>query len=148
MDAELPGTDPRLELLRLTRMFATLINAGVSLVRCLAVLEAEMPVPFAKAIHDINAQVMAGRTLYAALQTHDTLFSPAYLALVRAGEVGGILDETLLYLAELLQEEWELARLTAPDDAPAPLFIPGTAQPTAWAELSRVRQSMTLSLCT
>ena len=77
------------------RQFATMINAGVSLVRCLSVLEKQSTNPKMKEIiRDVQNRVEAGETLSRAMSHYPAVFSKLTLGLVRAGEVGGVLDET------------------------------------------------------
>jgi len=93
------------------RQFATMMNAGVSLVRCLAVLEEQTTsVRLRHIIRDIQATVEAGETLSRALTKYPGVFSNLFVGLVRAGEVGGVLDETLNRLATFLEEDQRLKR--------------------------------------
>ncbi len=87
------------------RQFATMINAGVSLVRCLDVLEQQTVSPNLKmVIRDIQSEVEAGNTLSRSLAKYPRVFSNLAVGLVRAGEVGGVLDETLERLAVFLEK--------------------------------------------
>ena len=93
------------------RQFATMINAGVSLVRCLQVLEVQTNNPRLKTIiRDVSNRVEAGETLSRAMMHHNTVFSPLFIGLVRAGEVGGVLDETLDRLSQFLEGDLKLRR--------------------------------------
>jgi len=93
------------------RQFATMMNAGVSLVRCLAVLEEQTgSVRLRQIIRDIQATVEAGETLSRALTKYPGVFSNLFVGLVRAGEVGGVLDETLNRLSTFLEEDQRLKR--------------------------------------
>ena len=88
------------------RQFATMINAGVSLVRCLSVLEKQSMNPKLKEIiRDVQNRVEAGETLSRAMSHHPAVFSNLTLGLVRAGEVGGVLDETLDRLAQFMESD-------------------------------------------
>ncbi|HEX9996011.1 MAG TPA: type II secretion system F family protein [Abditibacterium sp.] len=88
------------------RQFATMINAGVSLVRCLSVLEKQSTNNKLKEIiRDVQNRVEAGETLSRAMSHHPTVFSNLTLGLVRAGEVGGVLDETLDRLAQFMESD-------------------------------------------
>jgi type IV pilus assembly protein PilC len=92
------------------RQFATMINAGVSLVRCLQVLETQANNPKLKTIiKDVSNRVEAGETLSRAMM-HHSVFSPLFIGLVRAGEVGGVLDETLDRLSQFLESDLKLKR--------------------------------------
>jgi len=93
------------------RQFATMINAGVSLVRCLDVLEQQtMNVNLKAVIRDIQSEVEGGATLSRAMGKHPHVFSNLAVGLVRAGEVGGVLDETLERLAIFIEKDVELRR--------------------------------------
>ncbi len=91
------------------RQFATMINAGVGLVRCLSVLSLQTDNPRLKeCIGDIQNRVEAGETLSRAMMYHSNVFSPLAIGLVKAGEVGGVLDETLDRLAQFLESDLRL----------------------------------------
>ncbi len=93
------------------RQFATMINAGVSLVRCLDVLEQQSSNPNLKEIiRDIESEVEGGATLSRSMGKFPRVFSELAVGLVRAGEVGGVLDETLERLAGFLESDLELRR--------------------------------------
>ena len=92
-----------------SRQFAALVNAGVALVRGLGVLSDDCPNPkLKKALMGINADVQQGTSLSDAMRKHPDCFDNLYVALIQAGEVGGVLDEVLNRLAKLLED---LARL-------------------------------------
>jgi len=93
------------------RQFATMINAGVSLVRCLDVLEQQTDSARLKEIiREIEAEVEGGATLSRSMAKFPRVFSNLATGLVRAGEVGGVLDETLERLAEFLENDLALRR--------------------------------------
>ncbi len=99
------------DLAQFCRQFATMINAGVSLVRCLSVLQEQTSNPSLKAIiNDIRLEVEGGNTLSGAMAKYPRTFSNLAVGLVRAGEVGGVLDETLLRLAGFMEKDVELRR--------------------------------------
>jgi type IV pilus assembly protein PilC len=92
------------------RQFSTMINAGVSLVRCLQVLETQTTNERLKNItRDLINRVEGGETLSRSL-SHHSVFSPLFIGLVRAGEVGGVLDETLERLSMFLEADSKLKR--------------------------------------
>jgi len=93
------------------RQFATMIDAGVSLVRCLAVLEEQTgSARLRQIIREIQAAVESGETLSRSLSRWPRVFSNLFVGLVRAGEVGGVLDETLNRLATFMEENERLRR--------------------------------------
>ncbi len=88
-----------------------MIDAGVSLVRCLAVLEEQSANSrLRQIIREVQASVESGETLSRALGGYPRVFSSLFVGLVRAGEVGGVLDETLNRLSTFLEENERLKR--------------------------------------
>ncbi len=88
------------DLVIFTRQLATMINAGVPLVRSLATLQAQTENPsFKRHISEITKEVEGGLSFAAALEKHSNVFSPIYVNMIRAGEAGGIMDEILKKLA-------------------------------------------------
>ncbi|MEK7471898.1 MAG: type II secretion system F family protein [Patescibacteria group bacterium] len=83
-----------------TRQLATMINAGVPLVRSLATLQTQTESQaFKKHIAEIAKDIEGGTSFAEALDKHSSVFSPVYINMVRAGEAGGILDDILKKLA-------------------------------------------------
>ncbi|MBL1175307.1 type II secretion system F family protein [Pantanalinema sp. GBBB05] len=92
-----------------SRQFATLVNAGVAMVRGLGVLSEQCQNPkLKKALTDISSDVQQGVNLSDAMRKHPQCFDGLYVSMVQAGEVGGVLDEVLNRLAKLLED---IARL-------------------------------------
>jgi type IV pilus assembly protein PilC len=88
------------DLVVFTRQLATMINAGVPLVRSLATLQVQTEnSAFKRTISDVSKEVEGGMSFADALEKHSNVFSPIYINMVRAGEAGGILDEILKKLA-------------------------------------------------
>lgn len=88
------------DLVIFTRQLATMIDAGVPLLRSLSSLHAQTENPaFQKHINEIAKEVEGGASFADALEKHPAVFSPIYVNMVRAGEAGGILDEILKKLA-------------------------------------------------
>lgn len=99
------------DLTMFCRQFATMIGAGVSLVRCLAVLEQQAGSAALKAIiREVQYSVESGETLTRSLSQFPRVFSNLFVGLVRAGEVGGVLEDTLDRLATFLEEDLNLKR--------------------------------------
>lgn len=93
------------------RQFSTMVDAGVSLVRCLDVLGAQTQDPkLKKILGDIGERVESGESLSRAMQRHPRTFSSLFIGLVRAGEIGGVLEESLQRLAQFLEKDVELRR--------------------------------------
>jgi type IV pilus assembly protein PilC len=108
---ELGGRIKPKDLTVFSRQFATMVNSGLSMLRCLYVLEEQTPnKKLAKVIGEIRADVEAGISLSDALEKHPKVFSRLYVSMVRAGEIGGILDEVLNRLATQLEKEDSIRR--------------------------------------
>ena len=99
------------ELSIFCRQFSTMIDAGVSLVRCLDVLSQQNSNPrFKRIIVDVQKEVESGNTLSKSLAKYPSVFSNLFIGLVRAGEVGGVLEETLQRLSTFLEKDVEMKR--------------------------------------
>jgi len=93
------------------RQFSTMIDAGVSLVRCLSVLsEQTQSAKLKSIIQDIQKEVEAGQTLSGSMRKYPRIFNNLFLGLVRAGEVGGVLEESMQRLSQFLEKDVELRR--------------------------------------
>lgn len=93
------------------RQFSTMIDAGVSLVRALDVLGEQTQNPkLRRMIIDIQQEVEAGQTLSKAMGKYPKTFTSLFVGLVRAGEVGGVLEEALQRLSHFLEKDMELRR--------------------------------------
>lgn len=93
------------------RQFSTMVDAGVSLVRCLDVLSQQtQDTKLKKILIDIGERVEGGESLSRAMQRHPRTFSNLFIGLVRAGEIGGVLEESLQRLAHFLEKDVELRR--------------------------------------
>ncbi|MEN3014651.1 MAG: type II secretion system F family protein [bacterium] len=94
-----------------SRQFATMINAGLSLVRALDILAEQTEDKLLKAaISDIKKEVEAGKALSSALAKHKGVFNDLYISMVRAGEIGGMLDEVLERLANFMEKDFQLKK--------------------------------------
>lgn len=94
------------DLVVFTRQLATMINAGVPLVRSLATLQAQTENPnLQRQIAEVSKDVEGGSSFADALEKHPDAFSPIYVNMVRAGEAGGILDAILKRLAEQQEKD-------------------------------------------
>jgi type IV pilus assembly protein PilC len=99
------------DLVVFTRQFATMINAGLPIVRALYILSEQTENPKLKdVVVLVRKDVEAGLSLSEALDKHPKVFSRLYVEMVRAGEIGGILDEVLLRVADQLENDQELRR--------------------------------------
>ncbi|MGE4358155.1 MAG: type II secretion system F family protein, partial [Candidatus Omnitrophota bacterium] len=91
------------------RQFATMVSAGLTLVNCLEILSKQTENKLlAKKIEDIKKKVEQGSTLADAFASHPETFSKLYTNMIKAGEVGGVLDDILNRMATLTEKEYEL----------------------------------------
>lgn len=95
------------------RSFATLVGAGVSLRAALAALLRQSDGAFAQTLRSIASEVEAGTALSAAMALHPASFSNVVVAIVRAGEVGGSLDDALCVIADWEDRERHVRRRVA-----------------------------------
>jgi type IV pilus assembly protein PilC len=87
-----------------SRQLATMVNSGLTLIRSLVILEAQTENDLLRdVITDVRMTVEQGSSLSVALEAHPDVFNSLYVSMVRAGEVGGALDETLRRLADTLE---------------------------------------------
>jgi type IV pilus assembly protein PilC len=94
-----------------SRQFATMINAGLAMVRCLDVLGVQTEDSQLKPIIvAVRREVEGGSTLASALGKFPKVFSPLFVNMVRAGELGGILDDVLNRLAGFLEKDFNLKK--------------------------------------
>lgn len=99
------------DLVVFTRQFATMINAGLAIVRSLYILsEQTTSRKLQDAIVQVRKDVEAGLALSEALEKHPKVFNRLYVEMVKAGEMGGILDEVLLRVADQLEKDQDLRR--------------------------------------
>src|ERR671916_734429 len=99
------------ELVVFSRQLATMINAGLPIVRALYILSEQTENPKLKdVVVDVRKDVEAGLSLSEALEKHPDAFSRLYVEMVRAGEIGGILDGVLLRIADQLERDQDLRR--------------------------------------
>jgi type IV pilus assembly protein PilC len=104
------GVDTK-DLVTFTRLFATMIDAGLPLVQCLEILSSQQPKPgFAKVLKDVKSAVEQGSTFSDALRRHPKIFDELFTNLVQAGEAGGILDSILNRLSVYLEKRQKLIR--------------------------------------
>lgn len=96
----------RKELTIFSRQFATMINSGLPLTKCLAILfQQTTNRTFKHKIDEIQHDISGGLTLSGALTKHHDIFPDIYVSTIRAGESGGVLDDVLLKLADHLEKE-------------------------------------------
>ena len=93
------------ELTQFTRQLAVLIDAGLPLMRGMGTLAKSMPNPYFKGIIlDIGETIGGGSTFSEALAKHPKIFDKLYVNMVKAGEIGGVLEIALNRLAEFQEK--------------------------------------------
>jgi type IV pilus assembly protein PilC len=99
------------ELAVFSRQLSTLILSGVSILRALTVLEDQTDNKLLKeTVIDVRKQVEGGSSFGDALERHPKIFSPLFVAMVRAGESGGVLESSLQRVADQLEKDASLRR--------------------------------------
>jgi type IV pilus assembly protein PilC len=94
-----------------SRQFATMIDAGLSVVSALVILEQQTDDKYlATVIQDLRGDVEGGLLLSQALARHPKVFSRLYIAMVEAGEAAGILDQVLDRVAYQIEKETAIKR--------------------------------------
>jgi type IV pilus assembly protein PilC len=92
-----------------SRQFATMIDAGIPILRCLEILKSQMKDPVLKPVLEtVCNDVKGGQTLNEAIGKHPKVFSKLYVNMIKAAELGGILDTILDRLANFLEYEQEI----------------------------------------
>ena len=111
-EIKIPGFSDRIKVKDVavfSRQFATMINSGLSLLRSLNILaEQTQNSALARIILEVKAEVEKGATLSDAMAKYAKAFNTLYVAMVKAGEIGGLLDETLIRLADTIEAQVEL----------------------------------------
>lgn len=93
------------EITNFTRQLSTMVGAGLSLVDALRILRSQSSQSLRVVIDKVLAEVEGGSTLADALEISGGGFSSVYLAMVRAGESAGVLDQVLRKLADALDKQ-------------------------------------------
>jgi type IV pilus assembly protein PilC len=111
-EINIPGVTDRVALkdvALMSRQLATMVAAGLTLVRALSVLADQIESkPLRDAMLQVRQDVEQGSSLSTSLEKLPKVFPPLYIAMVRAGEVGGQLDSVLLKLSSTLEKQVEL----------------------------------------
>jgi type IV pilus assembly protein PilC len=108
LNMSLPGLGPRVKgaaLTVFTRQLATLLEAGMPLVRSLRTLqEQEADRALRQTIEELSLAIENGGSFAEAVAMHPKVFNDLYLNMVKAGEIGGALDVALRRLAEFMEK--------------------------------------------
>jgi type IV pilus assembly protein PilC len=99
------------ELTVMTRQLATMISSGMTLLRSFHVLEEQIENKLLReTVATVRGDIESGIAFSDALAKHPKIFSPLYVAMVRAGETGGVLEQSLDRVADQLEKEDSLRR--------------------------------------
>ncbi len=112
MEIKIPGLSDRVKLKDLaifSRQFATMIASGLSLIRALSILQEQTENKrLAEVIDEVRGEVEAGQSLSASLAEYPKVFPKLYIAMVRAGEAAGMLDQVLMRVAAMYEADVKL----------------------------------------
>ena len=90
-----------------TRQLSTMINAGLPVDESLSILRLQAKPAMKAVAAQVLADVEGGESLSKSMGKHSSVFSPTYIALIKAGETGGVLDKVLVRLADNLEKGQE-----------------------------------------
>lgn len=109
------------------RQFATMVNAGLTLVNSLNILTEQVEnKALANNIKVVKSDIEAGSTLADAMAKFPQVFSELYISMIRAGEIGGVLDDILNKIADLMEKDFAL-RQKIKSAMSYPSFVAGAA---------------------
>lgn len=99
------------EVVFFTRQLASMLSSGLTLLRALEILREQIE---NKAMRDVVSGIIAdvegGRTFSASIEAYPEIFSSIYSSIIKAGESSGLLDKSLLRLADNLEKQSKLRR--------------------------------------
>ncbi|HST55966.1 MAG TPA: type II secretion system F family protein [Solirubrobacteraceae bacterium] len=99
------------ELAVFSRQLSTMISSGMSILRAMHVLDEQTENKFLKeTIVNVRKDVEGGMSLSDAMDRHPKVFNPLFVAMARAGEAGGVLEDALLRVADQLEKDASLRR--------------------------------------
>ena len=99
------------DLTIMVRQLSTMVSSGMTILRALYVLEAQTENDqLTETITSVRKDVEAGLALSDALERHPKVFSPLFVAMTRAGETGGVLESSMMRVADQLEKEDSLRR--------------------------------------
>jgi len=127
-ELRIPGFGGRVkmkDLAVMSRQFATMINSGLSLIRALNILsEQTESKKLAEILGEVRNEVETGKSLSEAMGGFPEVFPPLMVNMIKAGEVGGFLDQVLLQIAANYEAEVHLrGKIKAAMTYPVVVFI-------------------------
>ncbi|MDP3994886.1 MAG: type II secretion system F family protein, partial [bacterium] len=90
-----------------TRQLATMVNAGLPITGALIIIRNQSTGAMQKVTAQILLDVEGGASLSTAFSKYPKVFSPTYIALIKSGEAGGVIDEVFVRLADNMEKEQE-----------------------------------------
>jgi len=97
------------DIILFCRQFSTMIDAGLPIIQCLDILQAQQEnATFKKMLKEIKESVESGETLADALKKYPDQFDNLFVNMIAAGEIGGILDTILRRLSQYLEKAAKL----------------------------------------
>lgn len=97
------------ELALFTRQMATLLEAGLPLLRSVNIMQDQTEnEEFQEVLGEISQDIQGGASFSEALEEHPSIFDDLYINMIKAGEVGGVLETVLERLAEFAEKAQEL----------------------------------------
>lgn len=113
-EIKIPGLTDRItakDVAVFCRQFATMISSGLTLLRALNILVVQTENPnFKKVLGQVRTDIERGSSLSGAIAKHPKVFDHLFVAMVKSGESGGVLDEVLLRLSTTLEKQVEIRR--------------------------------------
>lgn len=112
MELSIPGMQEKIglkDIAILSRQLSTMIGAGLSLLRALTILaEQTENKSLQKIVSEVRGDVETGSSFSKGLSRHPQTFPPIMINMVKAGEVGGFLDDVLISIADNFENEVKL----------------------------------------
>ena len=107
------------------RQFATMIDAGLTMLRALTIMSEQVENPeLRRVLRGVKADVEAGNSLSSAFAREPGVFPPLMISMVRAGEAGGFLDTSMRQIADNFEADVKLrAKIKAALTYPAVVFV-------------------------
>jgi type II secretory pathway component PulF len=107
----------------------------------------DLPEPYGAAVAELTRHIETGNTLSSGLTSFPDLFPEIYIALIRAGEKGGTLEEVLQRISRLLRLDWQLAILSGRTRQEASLLFRANTQSPIDASSRREQIGTLLIVC-
>lgn len=113
------------EVALFTRQMATLLDAGLPLLRAVNIMKEQTEnEDFKEILEDVSQDIKGGSSFSEALERHSEIFGDLYINMVKAGEVGGVMESVLQRLAEFAEKAQELqTKIKSATMYPAIMFV-------------------------